>query len=263
MRARDRLDARLVGALDLADGAAAQQPCGVDLGRRLGDIVADRLGLDGAGASDTHPVDMGSAVIHRVLGDAHPGHRQRQRAWMRITAQPIEVAVVVQQTSWAGIAEELAIGEAAPLGHKHVFAAQRFAAGAGKTENPPVVNDFECGDRQQKAAARATAGPHPSLPRKRGRVREGAGVRSSDEPGAVITAARVTPKAADEVAAVNALEAADRRQRTGGERARIVAPDLLLRALGEISNHGGVRTEHRVDPAAGATRARDLVVRSI
>ena len=43
---RDRLDARLAGALDLADGAADQQPCGVDLGRRLGDIVADRLAPD-------------------------------------------------------------------------------------------------------------------------------------------------------------------------------------------------------------------------
>ena len=96
MRARDRLDARLVGALDLADGAADQQPCGVDLGRRLGEIVADGLALDRTGASDAHPVEMGGAVIHRVLGDAHPGHRQRQRARMRITAQPIEVAVVVQ-----------------------------------------------------------------------------------------------------------------------------------------------------------------------
>jgi hypothetical protein len=141
MRARDRLDARLVGALDLADGAAAQQPCGVDLGRRLGDIVADRLGLDGAGASDTHPVDMGSAVIHRVLGDAHLRHRQRQWTRMRITAQPIEVAVIVQRAAWAGIGEELAIAEAAPLRH---FATQRFAAGAGKTENVPIVNDFEC-----------------------------------------------------------------------------------------------------------------------
>ena len=124
MRARDRLDARLVGALDLADGAAAQQPCGVDLGRRFGDIVADRLALDGAGASDTHPVDMVSAVIHRVLGDAHPSHRQRQRTWIRITAQPMEVAVIVQLAAWAGIAEELAIGDAAPLRHKHLFAAQ-------------------------------------------------------------------------------------------------------------------------------------------
>jgi hypothetical protein len=52
-RSRDRLDARLAGALDLSDGAADQQPCGVDLGRRLGDVVADRLALDGAGASDT------------------------------------------------------------------------------------------------------------------------------------------------------------------------------------------------------------------
>jgi hypothetical protein len=42
--------------------------------------VADRLALDRTGASDTHPVDMGSAVIHRVLGDAHPGDCQRQRA---------------------------------------------------------------------------------------------------------------------------------------------------------------------------------------
>jgi hypothetical protein len=75
-RSRDRFDARLAGALDLADGAADQQPCGVDLGRRLGDIVADRRALDRTGASDTHPVDMESAVIHRVLGDADPGHRQ-------------------------------------------------------------------------------------------------------------------------------------------------------------------------------------------
>ena len=158
-RSRDWLDARLTGALDLADGAADQQPCGVDPGRRLGDIVADRLALDRTGASDTHPVDMNSAVIHRVLGDAHPGHRQRQRTGMRITAQPIEVAVVVQRAVWAGIAEELAIGEAAPLGHKHVFATQRFAAGAGKAENMPIVDDFERGDWQQKMAARATTPP--------------------------------------------------------------------------------------------------------
>jgi hypothetical protein len=133
---------------------------------------------------------MGSAVIHRVLGDAHPGHRQRQRTWMRITAQPIEVAVVVQQAAWAGIAEELAIAEATPLGHKHVFAAERFAAGAGKAENVPIVDDFERQDRQQKAAARAATGFVGLL-----------GVRSSDEVGAVITAARVAPKSADEVAA--------------------------------------------------------------
>jgi hypothetical protein len=157
-RSRNRLDARLAGALDLADGAADQQPCGVDLGRRLGDIVADRLALDRTDASDTHPLDMGSAVIRRVLGDDHPGHRQRQGTWMRITAKPIEMAVVVQQAAWAAIARELAIGEAAPLRHKHVFAAQRFAAGAGKADNLPIVDDFECGDRQQKAAARAAAG---------------------------------------------------------------------------------------------------------
>ena len=61
-----------------------------------------------------------------------------------ITAQPIEVAVAVQRAAWTGIAEELAIGEAPPPRHKHVFATQRFAAGAGKTENVPIVNDFEC-----------------------------------------------------------------------------------------------------------------------
>jgi hypothetical protein len=77
---------------------------------------------------------------------------------MRMTAQPIEVAVVVQRAAWAGIAEELAIGEAAPLRHKHVFATQRFAAGAGKAEDLPIVDNLECGDRQKKAATRKPAG---------------------------------------------------------------------------------------------------------
>src|SRR6516225_1264661 len=97
-----------------------------------------------------------------------------------------------------------------------------------RTCQSSTISSAGIGSRKWRRARRH---PHPSLPRKRGRVREGAGVRSGDEPGAVITAARVAPKATDEAAAVNALEAADRRQRTGGERARIVAPDLLLRAL--------------------------------
>jgi hypothetical protein len=126
---------------------------------------------------------MGSAVIHRVLGDAHPGHRERQRTGMRITAQPIEVAVVAQQATWAGIAEELVIAETTPLGHEHVFAAQRFAAAAGKAENPPIVDNFERGDRQQKAAARAATGFVGLL-----------GVRSGNEVGAVITAGSSSAK---------------------------------------------------------------------
>jgi hypothetical protein len=36
-------------------------------------------------------------------------------------------------------------------------------------------------------------------------------------------------------------------------------PRLLLRALGKIGDHRGVRTEHRINPAAGAARKRDLV----
>jgi hypothetical protein len=48
-RSRDRLEARLAGALGLADGAADQQSGGVDLGRGLSDVVADRLALDRTG----------------------------------------------------------------------------------------------------------------------------------------------------------------------------------------------------------------------
>jgi hypothetical protein len=73
--------------------------------------------------------------------------------------QPIEVAVVVQRAAWAGIAEELAIGEAAPLGHKHVFATQRFAAGAGKAANVPIIGDFEAADRRQRAGASVHGSP--------------------------------------------------------------------------------------------------------
>jgi hypothetical protein len=109
------------------------------------------------------------------------------------------------------------------------------------------------------AKSGGASGEPPPFPPSQAGLGKGAGVRSGDEPGAVITAARVAPKAADEIAAVNAPEAADRGQRTGGEREGIVAPELALRALGEIGGHRGVRTEHRVDPAAGAARARDLL----
>ena len=66
--------------------------------------------------------------------------------------------MAVQRAAWTGIAEELAIGEAAPLRHKHVFGTLRFAADAGEAEDMPIVDDFECRDRQQKAAARVATG---------------------------------------------------------------------------------------------------------
>jgi hypothetical protein len=58
----------------------------------------------------------------------------------------------------------------------------------------PIIDDFHTGDWQQK--------PHtgPRLREVGGGFRLGAG----DEIGAVITAARITPMAADDVAAVDA-----------------------------------------------------------
>jgi hypothetical protein len=102
----------------------------------------------------------------RVVRDATvcTSHKQLWSSFL-FEQRAASTSVVASAISWRVAARSIALVRPTPI-------RSRFAAGARRTENVPIVDDFEHWDRQQKAAARARTGFVGRL-----------GVRSGDEPG--------------------------------------------------------------------------------
>ncbi len=114
-----------------------------------------------------------------------------------------------------------------------------MAARSAQSERVPVVLDTIIGAREQEGA-------HIGGPARFGRRHQ----RPEQHPLAMFRSARKAPASGQEEAALGMLDLADRLVGGRDQHAIILAPDILLRAIGEERQLIGVTPDDSVNPPA-------------